>query len=162
MAAAASGSWHSVFIVAALLVPESDLVIQGVGLNPTRSTLLDFLNSIGAKIRILNVAMTNGELVGDIQAQLSDDIERYAIKFPAIRRLHEQADVLHLSFLRRVDDASSLVANGVIVGAERKRRLALDAPAAARPRSIHAHLAAVELVERLEVVLQTEQRRFLR
>jgi 3-phosphoshikimate 1-carboxyvinyltransferase len=55
------------FIVAALLVPESDLVIQGVGLNPTRSTLLDFLISIGARIKILNVAEVNGELVGDIR-----------------------------------------------------------------------------------------------
>jgi len=55
------------FIVAALLVPESDLVIQGVGLNPTRSTLLDFLTSIGAKIKILDVAEVNGELVGDIR-----------------------------------------------------------------------------------------------
>jgi 3-phosphoshikimate 1-carboxyvinyltransferase len=55
------------FIVAALLLPDSDLVIQGVGLNPTRSTLLDFLVSIGAKIQILDVAQANGELVGDIR-----------------------------------------------------------------------------------------------
>jgi len=55
------------FIVAALLVPDSNLVIQGVGLNPTRSTLLDFLVSIGAKIQVLDVAQVNGELVGDIR-----------------------------------------------------------------------------------------------
>jgi len=59
------------FIVAALLVPESDLVIHGVGLNPTRSTLLDFLTSIGAKIKILDVAEVNGELVGDIRISSS-------------------------------------------------------------------------------------------
>jgi 3-phosphoshikimate 1-carboxyvinyltransferase len=55
------------FMVAALLVPESELVIQGVGLNPTRSTLLDFLISIGAAIKVLDVAQVNGELVGDIR-----------------------------------------------------------------------------------------------
>ena len=55
------------FLVAALLIPQSDLVIRGVGLNPTRSTLLDFLTSIGAKIKILDVAEVNGELVGDIR-----------------------------------------------------------------------------------------------
>ena len=55
------------FMVAALLVPDSNLVIQGVGLNPTRSTLLDFLVSIGAKIQVLDVAQVNGELVGDIR-----------------------------------------------------------------------------------------------
>jgi 3-phosphoshikimate 1-carboxyvinyltransferase len=55
------------FMVAALLVPESELVIQGVGLNPTRSTLLDFLISIGASIKVLDVAQVNGELAGDIR-----------------------------------------------------------------------------------------------
>jgi 3-phosphoshikimate 1-carboxyvinyltransferase len=55
------------FMVAALLVPDSELVIQGVGLNPTRSTLLDFLISIGANIKVLDVAQVNGELAGDIR-----------------------------------------------------------------------------------------------
>ena len=39
------------FIVAALLVPGSQLTIRGVGLNPTRSALLDLLVGMGAKIR---------------------------------------------------------------------------------------------------------------
>jgi 3-phosphoshikimate 1-carboxyvinyltransferase len=54
------------FIVAALLVPDSNLVIRGVGLNPTRSTLLDVLASMGASIQIFNVEQQNGELVGQI------------------------------------------------------------------------------------------------
>jgi 3-phosphoshikimate 1-carboxyvinyltransferase len=54
------------FIVAALLVPDSNLVLRGVGLNPTRSTLLDVLVSMGASIQILNVEQQNGELVGQI------------------------------------------------------------------------------------------------
>jgi 3-phosphoshikimate 1-carboxyvinyltransferase len=55
------------FMVAALLIPDSELIIQGVGLNPTRSALLDFLISIGANIKVLDVAEVNGELVGDIR-----------------------------------------------------------------------------------------------
>jgi 3-phosphoshikimate 1-carboxyvinyltransferase len=55
------------FMVATLLVPESELVIEGVGLNPTRSTLLDFLISMGAKIKVVDIAQVNGELVGDIK-----------------------------------------------------------------------------------------------
>ncbi|PYT27388.1 MAG: 3-phosphoshikimate 1-carboxyvinyltransferase [Acidobacteria bacterium] len=54
------------FIVAALLVPGSDLVIRGVGLNPTRSTLLDVLLSMGGGITILKVEQVNGELLGEI------------------------------------------------------------------------------------------------
>jgi 3-phosphoshikimate 1-carboxyvinyltransferase len=55
------------FLVAALLVPESNLVIQHVGLNPTRSRLLDFLTSMGAGIRVLGLKQSAGELAGDIR-----------------------------------------------------------------------------------------------
>jgi 3-phosphoshikimate 1-carboxyvinyltransferase len=59
------------FIVAALLVPGSRLAIHGVGLNPTRSALLDFLSAMGARIRIPNLESANGELVGDIVVEYS-------------------------------------------------------------------------------------------
>jgi 3-phosphoshikimate 1-carboxyvinyltransferase len=59
------------FIVAALLVPGSQLTIHGVGLNPTRSALLDFLIGMGAKIRIPAIESVNGELIGDIQIEHS-------------------------------------------------------------------------------------------
>jgi 3-phosphoshikimate 1-carboxyvinyltransferase len=59
------------FLVAALIVPESDLTIQGVGLNPTRSTLLDFLVEMGADLKVLDVTSSGGELVGDIRIRKS-------------------------------------------------------------------------------------------
>jgi 3-phosphoshikimate 1-carboxyvinyltransferase len=59
------------FIVAALLAPDSNLVLRGVGLNPTRSTLLDVLASMGASIRIANLETKSGELVGDIVVKSS-------------------------------------------------------------------------------------------
>lgn len=57
------------FLVAGLLVPESQLVIQNVGLNPTRSALLDFLASIGASVRVQRIESVNGELIGDIEVR---------------------------------------------------------------------------------------------
>jgi 3-phosphoshikimate 1-carboxyvinyltransferase len=54
------------FIVAALLLPDSRLAIRGVGLNPTRSTLLDFLVGMGASIRITDIESRNGELSGEL------------------------------------------------------------------------------------------------
>ncbi len=59
------------FLVAALLVPESNLVIHGVGLNPTRSALLDFLVAMGAQIKVIDVQQTSGELVGDLRIRRS-------------------------------------------------------------------------------------------
>jgi 3-phosphoshikimate 1-carboxyvinyltransferase len=57
------------FLVAGLLVPGSNMVIQGVGLNPTRSSLLDFLLSIGAPVKVMKIESVNGELIGDIRVQ---------------------------------------------------------------------------------------------
>ncbi|MCU1258065.1 MAG: 3-phosphoshikimate 1-carboxyvinyltransferase [Bryobacterales bacterium] len=57
------------FLVAALLVPGSDLVLRGVGLNPTRSALLDFLLSAGAYLKVLNLEQVNGEMIGDIHVR---------------------------------------------------------------------------------------------
>ena len=54
------------FLVAALLVGEAALTIHGVGLNPTRSALLDFLSEMGAPIKVLDVKQVGGELIGDV------------------------------------------------------------------------------------------------
>jgi 3-phosphoshikimate 1-carboxyvinyltransferase len=59
------------FLVAALLMKEADLVIHGVGLNPTRSSLLDFLVSMGARIKVLNIHQVAGELIGDLRVHAS-------------------------------------------------------------------------------------------
>jgi 3-phosphoshikimate 1-carboxyvinyltransferase len=54
------------FLCAALMFPSSDLYLQDVGLNPTRTALLDFLTGMGARIKILNIGETCGELIGDL------------------------------------------------------------------------------------------------
>lgn len=59
------------FLVAAMIRPGSHLVLRGVGLNPTRSALLDFLMAAGADIKVLNLEQTGGELVGDLQVRSS-------------------------------------------------------------------------------------------
>lgn len=59
------------FIVAALIVPGSDLIITNVGLNPTRTALLDVLRSMGASIRLLHIEEANGELIGNLQIKTS-------------------------------------------------------------------------------------------
>jgi len=59
------------FLVAALLMRESNLLIHQVGLNPTRSALLDFLVGIGASIKVIDVQQSGGELIGDLRVQAS-------------------------------------------------------------------------------------------
>ena len=57
------------FIAAGLLLPGSDLVIEGVGLNPTRAALLEVLRGMGADFEILRTAERHGEPVGDLRVR---------------------------------------------------------------------------------------------
>ncbi len=55
------------FLCAALLFPDANLILDSIGLNPTRSALLDVVAALGARIRILNMETHNGELLGTLQ-----------------------------------------------------------------------------------------------
>jgi 3-phosphoshikimate 1-carboxyvinyltransferase len=61
------------FLCAAALFPESNLVFEGLGLNPTRATLLDVLTALGAHIGVLNLEDKHGELVGTVQVNAPND-----------------------------------------------------------------------------------------
>jgi 3-phosphoshikimate 1-carboxyvinyltransferase len=81
------------FLAAALLVPESNLVIQNVGLNPTRTTILDVLASMGGDIHVLNIEMLHGELIGDVHIE-SSRLEGGDIPRVLIPRLIDELPVL--------------------------------------------------------------------
>jgi 3-phosphoshikimate 1-carboxyvinyltransferase len=59
------------FIVAALIAREADLIITDVGLNPTRTAILDVLRGMGAFIKLLHIEQVNGELIGNLQIKTS-------------------------------------------------------------------------------------------
>ncbi len=59
------------FIAAALIVPDSALMLHNVGLNPTRTRVLDFLISMGAAIHLASVQLRDGELIGDVSVRHS-------------------------------------------------------------------------------------------
>jgi 3-phosphoshikimate 1-carboxyvinyltransferase len=54
------------FIVAALLIPGAEIIARNVGLNPTRTGLLEVLKNMGATIEVSNMHDVSGEPVGDI------------------------------------------------------------------------------------------------
>ncbi len=49
------------FVVAALITPDSEIAIQNVGLNPTRTGIIEVLRDMGAKIKIENIQEINSE-----------------------------------------------------------------------------------------------------
>jgi 3-phosphoshikimate 1-carboxyvinyltransferase len=57
------------FLAAAMVLPDSNLVIHNVGLNPTRSAVLDVLGSMGATVNLVSIRSEHGELVGDVSVR---------------------------------------------------------------------------------------------
>ena len=62
------------FLCAALLFPDSNLVLDALGMNPTRSALLDVVTALGGRIKLLSVEEHHGELIGSIQVNRADAI----------------------------------------------------------------------------------------
>ncbi|WP_374654388.1 3-phosphoshikimate 1-carboxyvinyltransferase [Dongia sp.] len=58
-------------IVAALILPGSEILIENVGLNPHRIGLIDTLLEMGASIEVLNARIEAGEKVGDLRVKHS-------------------------------------------------------------------------------------------
>jgi 3-phosphoshikimate 1-carboxyvinyltransferase len=54
------------FIAAASLLPDSSIAIHNVGLNPTRTAILDLFAGMGASIQMLSLRSSHGEVVGDL------------------------------------------------------------------------------------------------
>jgi 3-phosphoshikimate 1-carboxyvinyltransferase len=61
------------FLCAAALFPGSSLVLDALGLNPTRAALLDVLTALGVRISVLNLEEKNAELVGTVQVTAPKD-----------------------------------------------------------------------------------------
>lgn len=55
------------FLCATVLFPDAQLVLDDVGMNPSRSTLLDVLASMGLQVKVLNLEEKHGEMIGTIQ-----------------------------------------------------------------------------------------------
>lgn len=61
----------SFFIVAALIIPGSDVLIRDVGINPTRTGIIHILIEMGANISILNQRQYGEEVVADLRVKYS-------------------------------------------------------------------------------------------
>ncbi len=81
-------------LVAAALLPESNLVLPQVGLNPTRTALLDFLVGQGADVRILDVEEAGGELRGNLQVRGGRPLKGGKVEGALTTRLIDELPVL--------------------------------------------------------------------
>jgi 3-phosphoshikimate 1-carboxyvinyltransferase len=85
------------FIVAALLMPGSQLCLQGINLNPTRTGLLDALAQAGARIRIENQREVGGEPMGDIVVEATDLKGDITLSAPQMPSLIDEVPILAMA-----------------------------------------------------------------
>lgn len=71
LAVPADFSSAAFFLIAALLVPGSEVTLEGVGTNPTRTGLLAILERMGAEIELEPVGERGGEPIGTLRARAS-------------------------------------------------------------------------------------------
>lgn len=84
------------FIGAAVALPESDLLIRDVGLNPTRTAFLSTLSAIGANIQIEDERLEAGEPIGSLRVRGAGFIEARTLEIsgPTISNLIDELPLL--------------------------------------------------------------------
>lgn len=82
------------FIVAGLIVKGSDFIIKNVGINPTRSGIIEVVKKMGANITILNKETISGEDVADIKVEYTDSLKGCEISGKEIPKLIDELPVI--------------------------------------------------------------------
>ena len=81
------------FLAASSIVPNSKLKIKNIGLNPTRTGIIDVLTKMRADLKIENTFEQNGEIVGDIEISTSD-LKALTIEGDIIPRLIDEIPII--------------------------------------------------------------------
>ena len=81
-------------IVGATIVPRSEVIIKNVGLNETRTGILEVLSNMNGNFEIMNKRVSNGEFVGDLVVRYSDDLIGTTIDSDLIPRLIDEIPII--------------------------------------------------------------------
>ena len=80
-------------LVAAILAPRSELTIQGVGVNPTRTGLLEILAEMGAKVHLEQCRVVADEPVADLTVRTAD-LRAISVRGDRVVRMIDELPVL--------------------------------------------------------------------
>ena len=81
------------FIVAGLITPNSDIIVKNVGLNPTRTGILEVVKKMGGDIEILDKKLLGKEEVGDLRIKTSN-LKATTIEGEVIPKLIDEIPVI--------------------------------------------------------------------
>lgn len=81
------------FMVAALIIPNSEIIIKNVGINETRAGIIDVIKAMNGNIEILNECIVSNEKVADIKVQYSE-LKATTIEGEIIPKLIDEIPVI--------------------------------------------------------------------
>ena len=82
------------FITAGLIVKGSDFVIKDVGINPTRTGILDIVKRMGGNLEVFNRRIVSGEDCADIRVRYTENLQGCSIGGEDIPRLIDELPVI--------------------------------------------------------------------
>ena len=82
------------WLVAGSVIPGSEIIIQNVGLNPTRTGILDVLEEMEADINLKNKRDVAGEPVGDIEVRYKENLKPFNLDEEIMPRLVDEIPIL--------------------------------------------------------------------
>jgi 3-phosphoshikimate 1-carboxyvinyltransferase len=85
------------FIVAALIVLDSDILIRNVGVNDKRTGLLNVLERMGAKITLLNKKIISGEPVAELYVRAVQELKPAEVQKDEIPLLIDEVPILSIT-----------------------------------------------------------------
>ena len=121
------------FMVAGLIVSDSHIIIKNVGINPTRTGIIDALKAMGGDINILNERSAGGEAVADIEVKTSK-LKATTLSGEIIPRMIDEIPVftiaaLHAEGTTTVKDAQELKvkeSNRIATMAQELKKMGVD------------------------------------
>tara|TARA_Y100000589_G_scaffold328062_1_gene371361 strand:- start:7903 stop:9210 length:1308 start_codon:yes stop_codon:yes gene_type:complete len=101
------------WMIAASIIPNSKVTIKNVGLNPTRTGILDVMDLMGCDYEIKNQSIIAGEPLGDISIKTASNLKSFVIEGDILPKLIDEIPILTVaacfcSGVSQIKDASEL------------------------------------------------------
>ena len=103
----------SFWMIAASIIPNSNITIKNVGLNPTRTGILDVMDLMGCNYRIDEKATIAGEMIGNINVKTAHKLNPFTIQGDILPKLIDEIPILTVAAcfcegVSYINDASEL------------------------------------------------------
>ena len=87
----------SFWMIAASIIPNSNISIKNVGLNPTRTGILNIMDSMGCNYEITDKRLIAGEPIGNIHVMTADRLKPFIIQGEILPRLIDEIPILSVA-----------------------------------------------------------------